>query len=98
MKRVSVTPIGKVLESYFSEMGLGEKMNEQRLLDAVPGVLGQFIYKFVTSTYVRDGVLHLRVNNSILRGELNMQRTVLRDKLNGAVSADKMIIKDVIIR
>lgn len=97
MKRVSVTPIGKVLESYFSEMGLGEKMNEQRLLDAVPGVLGQFIYKFVTSTYVRDGVLHLRVNNSILRGELNMQRTALRDKLNGAVSADKMIIKDVII-
>ncbi|MBO6035283.1 MAG: DUF721 domain-containing protein [Paludibacteraceae bacterium] len=97
MKRVSVTPIGKVLESYFSEMGLEDKMSEQRLLDAVPGVLGQFIYKFVTSTYVRDGVLHLRVNNSILRGELNMQRTVLRDKLNGAVSADKMIIKDVII-
>lgn len=97
MRRVSVTPIGKILETYFAEMGLGEKMNEQRVIDAVPGVLGQFIYKFVTSTYIRDGVLHLRVNNSILRGELNMQRTALRDKLNGAISADKMIIKDVII-
>lgn len=97
MKRVSVTPIGKVLENYFAEMGLGDKMNEQRVLDAVSGVLGQFIYKFVTSAYIRGGVLHLRVNNSILRGELNMQRTVLRDKLNGAVSADKMIIKDVVV-
>ena len=97
MKRVSVTPIGKILETYFAEMGLGDKMSEQRILDAVPDVLGPFVYKFVTSKYIRNGVLYMRVSNSILRGELNMQRTALRDKLNGAVSADKMIIKDVVI-
>lgn len=98
MRRVSVTPIGKVLETYFAEMGLEDKMSEQRILDAVPTVLGQFIYKFVTSATIRGGVLNLRVSNSILRGELNMQRQSLRDRLNAAVSADKMIIKDVVIK
>lgn len=97
MKRVSVTPIGKIMETYFAEMGLGEKMNEQRIMDALPNVLGVFICKFITSKYIKNGVLYLRINNSILKGELNMQRTALRDKFNGAVSSDKMIIKDVVI-
>lgn len=98
MKRVEVMPIGKILEAYFVEMGLDGKLDEQRIIDAMPEVLGSYMSRYIDRIYIKGETLYLHVSNSVLKGELNMSHLSLRDKLNAAVSADKMIIKDVIIK
>lgn len=95
MKRVSVAPIGKVLEAYFAENGMQNKLLEQRLLENLKSILGQFMYNYVTNAYIKDKVLYIKVTNSILRGELSMTKQSLMERLNASVSPDKMVIRDI---
>ncbi|MCQ2335886.1 MAG: DUF721 domain-containing protein [Paludibacteraceae bacterium] len=95
MKRVSVTPIGKVIDAYFKENGMQDKILEQRLLENLKDILGQFIYNYVTSVYIKDRVLYIKVSNSILRGEIAMTKQSLIERLNASVSPDKMVIRDI---
>ena len=98
MKRVSVTPIGKVIDVYFKENGMQGKILEQRLLENLKDILGQFIYNYVTSAYIKDRVLYIKVSNSILRGEIAMTKQSLIERLNASVSPDVMVIRDLVIR
>lgn len=98
MKRVSVTPIGKILSAYFDEVGIGEKIREQQLLDNMESVLGSFICKYVNKKYINNKVLYLYVTNSIMRGELTMNKNSLIERLNASVSSDVAVIKDLVIR
>ncbi|MCQ2361131.1 MAG: DUF721 domain-containing protein [Paludibacteraceae bacterium] len=98
MKRVSVTPIGKILSAYFDEVGIGEKIREQRLLDNMESVLGSFICKYVNRKYINNKVLYIYVTNSVLRGELSMNKHSLIERLNASVSSDVMVIKDLVVR
>lgn len=98
MKRVSVAPIGKVLEAYFAENGMQNKLLEQKLLENLKDILGQFMYNYVTNAYIKDKVLYIKVTNSILRGELSMTKQSLMERLNASVSPDKMVIRDINIK
>ncbi|MCQ2369873.1 MAG: DUF721 domain-containing protein [Paludibacteraceae bacterium] len=95
MKRVSVAPIGKVIDAYFKENGMQDKILEQKLLDNLKDILGTFIYNYVTSTYINNKVLYIKVSNSILRGEIAMTKQSLIERLNASVSPDVMVIRDI---
>ncbi len=98
MRRVSVTPIGKILDAYFEDNGMRDKLLEQKLLDNFKNIVGQFIYGYVTSAYIKDKVLYIKVSNSILRGEISMTKQSLMERLNASVSPDVMVIRDLVIR
>ncbi len=95
MKRVSVIPIGKVIDAYFKENGMQDKILEQRLLDNLKDILGTFVYNYVTSAYINNKVLYIKVSNSILRGEIAMTKQSLIERLNASVSPDVMIVRDI---
>lgn len=98
MKRYGAIPIGEAIKGYFAEMGFSDKMNEQRLLENLSDIAGTFIAKYITKKYISDKILYIHVSNSILRGELTMNKQSLIERLNASVSSDEMVIKDLVIR
>jgi len=98
MKRVGFTTIGTVLQSYFDEMGLGDRFQEQKILDNFNTIVGPFICKYVNKMYISNRVLYLYVSNSILRGEIVMNKASMLEKLNNSVDANKKTIDDIIVR
>lgn len=98
MKRVSVTPIGKILTAYFDEVGIGVKIREQKLLDNLESVLGTFICRYIDKRYINDKVLYIHVTNSVMRGELTMNKASMLQKLNDYVGYKEPVIIDLVVR
>lgn len=98
MKRVSITPISKILSSYFDEVGIGERIREQQLLDNIESVMGTFICRYISKKYISDKTLYIYVSNSILRGDLTLNKAQLMEKLNRSVSESNNVIRDIIVK
>ena len=71
-------------------------MNEQRLLDAWPQILGPTIASYTQNLYIKNQTLYVHLTSAALRQELMMGREVLVRTLNQRVGAT--VITNIIFR
>ena len=88
MKRNDAEQIGKLIQQYLRQESLESPLNEQRLLDAWPQVLGP------AASYTSNLYIHL--TSAALRQELMMGRELLVRTLNQRVGAT--VITNIIFR
>lgn len=96
MKRNNAEPIGKLIQQFLRQESLESPLNEQRLLDAWPQVLGPTIASYTRELFIRNQILYVHLTSAALRQELMMGRELLVRNLNRKVGAT--VITNIIFR
>ena len=96
MKRNKSEALTDIVRAVLRLNGLEAPLNEYRLVQSWPVVVGDDVARLTTDLSVRAGVLFVRVKSPALRANLLMQRRQLVDRLNGAVGA--AVITDIVFR
>lgn len=86
MKRKDAEPIGKLIQRFLRQESLETPLNQQRLLDAWPQILGP-ASAYTTNLYIRNQTLYVHLTSAALRQELMMGRELLIRNLNQKVGA-----------
>lgn len=74
-------------------MGLDRKMLETSVLSRWEELMGNAVAERTESKEIRDEVLYLTINSSVMRNELFQMRSVIVKRLNEAAGFE--MIKDV---
>ena len=96
MKRNNAEPIGKLIQQFLRQESLESPLNEQRLLDAWPQILGPAIASYTKELYIRNQIRYVHLTSAALRQELMMGRELLVRNLNQKVGAT--VITNIIFR
>ena len=83
------------IQQYLRQESLESPLNEQRLLDAWPQVLGPAA-SYTSNLYIRNQTLYVHLTSAALRQELMMGRELLVRTLNQRVGAT--VITNIIFR
>ena len=84
MKRNDAEQIGKLIQQFLRQESLESPLNEQRLLDAWPEILGPAA-TYTSNLYIRNQTLYVHLTSAALRQELMMGREMLIRALNTKV-------------
>ena len=93
MFRKSVQSVKDVILQVLREQGLETPLNQKRLIDAWPEVVGPVVAGYTLNSYIYNQTLFVRLSNPALRSDLSMMREDLVRKLNAAVG--EQVITDV---
>ena len=96
MKRNDAEQIGKLIQHYLRQECLESPLNERRLINAWPEVLGPTIASYTRDLYIKNQVLYVHLTSAALRQELMMGRDLLVRNLNRHVGAQ--VITNIIFR
>jgi predicted nucleic acid-binding Zn ribbon protein len=96
MRRSKIISLAEALDDYIREMNLGDKLNEASVLNTWEETVGRAISSRTTKIYIRDHILYVHLNSSVVRNELLMLREALKDKINQ--KAGTQVIKDIVLR
>jgi hypothetical protein len=86
----------KVLEIMIQDMGLEPKLQETRLLESIPELLGSTISKLIIDKYMHERKLYLKTHSAVLRNELFIIKDALLLKIQQEFG--KEIIDDIVVR
>jgi predicted nucleic acid-binding Zn ribbon protein len=96
MRRSKTISLAEAIKDYINEMNFGEKLNEAGVLNSWEEVVGKAISSRTTKIYIKDHVLFVHLNSSVVRSELLMLREELREKLNEKAGSE--VIKNIVFR
>lgn len=92
-RRGNMARVGGLLRERLQEMGIQEKILQQRALSRWPEVVGRQIAASTTPEAVRDGVLFVCCKSSMWSSELSLHKDDIVARLNTAVGSKA--IKDI---
>ncbi len=96
MRRTKTMLMGDVLEEFFSRPYIAARIAESKLPDTWRIILGDHIANMTTSLKLENGLLFAKVESSIIRHELIMQREGLKAEINRISKV--RIVNSVIIK
>jgi len=96
MRRSKTITLAEAINDFVNEMGLNEKLDETSLIGSWEEIVGRAISVRTTKIYIKDHILYVHLNSSVVRNELQMLKEALKNKLNERAS--KALIKDVVFR
>ena len=97
MKRTKAIHISSLLHDFYGENPeLWQKILEIRIQRAWEEILGPGITKSTRNLYIKNHVLYVSLNSSVLRNELILSRKRLLKNLNEY--AGEEVIRDIVIR
>jgi hypothetical protein len=96
MRRSKTISIAEAIKDYTKEMNLDGKLNEAGVINSWEEIVGKAISSRTSKMYIKDHILHVHLNSSVVRNELIMLRQAILEKLNG--KAGTVVIKDIVFR
>jgi predicted nucleic acid-binding Zn ribbon protein len=96
MRRSKTITLAEALKDYVREMNLESKLNEVSLINSWEETVGRAIAQRTSKIYIRDRILYVHLNSSVVRNELAMLRQPLIGKLNE--KAGQEVIIDIVFR
>ncbi len=96
MRRSKTENIGDVIRRYVQAHDIDKKLNEVRLINSWPEVVGLAVANKTRRLIINNRVLFVYVNSSVVKAELQRIRESLPAKLNQ--KAGENIIDEVVIR
>jgi predicted nucleic acid-binding Zn ribbon protein len=96
MRRSKTISLAEAVNDYIKEMNLGDKLNEVGVINSWEETVGKAISSRTSKIYIKDHVLYVHLNSSVVRNELLMLREVLREKLNQKAGTE--VIKEIVLR
>ncbi len=96
MRRSKTISLAEAVNDYIREMNIGEKLGEAGVINSWDEIVGKAISSRTAKIYIKDHILYVHLNSSVVRNELLMLREALRDKINQKAGAE--IIKEIVLR
>jgi predicted nucleic acid-binding Zn ribbon protein len=96
MRRSKTISLAEALNDYIKEMNLGSKLSEVAVINSWEEIVGKAISSRTTKIFIKNSVLHVHLNSSVVRNELLMLREAIREKLNQKAGSE--VIKDIVLR
>ncbi len=96
MRRSKTISLAEAVKDYINEMNFGEKLEEASVLNSWEEVVGKAISSRTSRIYIKDHILFVHLNSSVVRNELLMLREELRKKLNEKAGAE--VIREIVLR
>jgi predicted nucleic acid-binding Zn ribbon protein len=96
MRRSKTISLAEAVRDYISEMNIGGKLNEAGVINSWEEIVGKAISSRTSKIYIKDQILFVHLNSSVVRNELLMLRNVLKDKINEKAGTE--VIKDIVLR
>jgi predicted nucleic acid-binding Zn ribbon protein len=96
MRRSKTISLAEAMKDYIKEMNLEGKLNEVHLINSWEETVGKAIASRTTKIYIKNRVLYVHLNSSVVRNELLMLRETLKDKLNEKAGSE--VITDIVLR
>jgi predicted nucleic acid-binding Zn ribbon protein len=96
MRRSKTISLAEAVQDFIREMNLEGKLNEVHLINSWEETVGKAISSRTSKIYIKDQVLYVHLNSSVVRNELLMLRQTLKEKLNEKAGAE--VIKDIVLR
>ena len=96
MRRSKTISLAEALNDYIKEMNLGSKLSEVAVINSWEEIVGKAISLRTTKIFIKNSVLHVHLNSSVVRNELLMLREAIREKLNQKAGSE--VIKDIVLR
>ncbi len=96
MRRTKTVLVGDVLKEFFERPYVAARIAEGKLPETWRAVVGERVASLTSELRFEKGILHVKIDSSLIRQELFYQREALKNKIN-EISKVK-IIGSVIIR
>lgn len=96
MRKKNTELLSEVILQVLKEQHLDKPLNEKRLLDAWPLILGSNIMNYTSGLSIRNRVLYVNLSSSVLRHDLFLSREEIKKSLNKQVGAE--VIVDIVFR
>ena len=96
MRRSKTISLADAVKDYIAEMNLGGKLSEVGVINSWEEIVGKAISSRTSRIYIKDHVLYVHLNSSVVRNELLMLRQVLNEKLNETAGSE--VVKDIVLR
>jgi len=96
MRKKNTELLSDVILQVLKEQHLDKPLNEKRLVDAWPLILGSNIMKYTSGLSIQNRVLYVNLTSSVLRHDLFLSREEIKKSLNKHVGAE--VIVDIVFR
>ena len=96
MRRSKTISLAEALNDYIKEMNLGSKLSEVAVINSWEEIVGKAISSRTPKIFIKDHILHVHLNSSVVRNELLMLREALKEQLNKKAGSE--VIKDIVLR
>jgi predicted nucleic acid-binding Zn ribbon protein len=96
MRRSKTITLAEAVNDYIKEMNLGEKLSEVTVISSWEEIVGKAISSRTTKIFIKDHILYVHLNSSVVRNELLMLREALKEQLNKKAGSE--VIKDIVLR
>lgn len=96
MRRSKTISLAEAVNDYLKEMKLDGKLSEVTVINSWEEIVGRAISSRTTKIYIKDHVLYVHLNSSVVRNELLMLREELREKLNQKAGSE--VVKEIVLR
>ena len=96
MRRSKTISLAEAIKDYLKEMNMEGKLNEVGLINSWEEIVGKAISSRTSKIYIRDHVLYINLNSSVVRNELLMLRQELIEKLNQKAGTE--VIRDIVLK
>ena len=96
MKRQNTMTIGESLSLWIDSSNMRTQFDEKHLISAWAPTVGEYIASKTSNIYIKNRVLFVSIDSSVVRNELMLAKAMLLNKLNE--SCDNSLIDDIIFR
>ena len=96
MRRSKTISLAEAIKDYVKEMNMEGKLNEVGLINSWEEIVGKAISSRTSKIYIKDQVLYVHLNSSVVRNELLMLRQTLIEKLNQKAGTE--VIRDIVLK
>lgn len=91
-----VITLGDAIKEFLKDYKHSHKLKASEAVNAWPIVMGKNIQALTQQVYVKGNILIVHLKSSVLRSELHMSRSKIRDRINQHLGSD--VIKEVILK
>jgi predicted nucleic acid-binding Zn ribbon protein len=96
MRKKNTELLADVIHQVLKEQHLDRPLNEKRLIEAWPLVLGDNIVQYTSDLSIKKRVLYVSLTSSVLRQDLFISREEIKKSLNKHVGTE--VIVDIVFR
>jgi len=96
MRRSKTISLAEAVNDYIKEMHLDVKLSEVGVINSWEEIVGKAISSRTSKIYIKDHILYVHLNSSVVRNELLMLRQALKEKLNEKAGSE--VVKDIVLR
>ena len=89
-------PLGAILKEVIQSLGIQQKLDEARIIEAWAELAGPQINGVTDSAWVKDTTLFVKITSAVWRQELHMQRGAWCNRLNAHLGAK--LVTEIVFR